>query len=341
MAGLDGVAGRHQDARDLARHRRDGDARAAGRRRRGSTPRRGRRRGRDRRARPGGLSPARTTMARLVRPSIATSSSAASAPSAVRTRCDARRPDVQTRAVDRRPAARRRRRPARRRASALRAAAASPCSDAQPPAPERVPRRRRCRGAGGARGARTQRETGERRDRGRGVDLGRAGRAIAAQCSSMNPVCVAPAANAGCARTSCRKARFVVGPRMTVSRSATRSRRTATSRSGPQRGELREQRVVLDRAPRCRSRCRSRRARPGPWARAAAGSRPALGRKPAAGSSAHTRTSMAWPRLVTSAWANPSGSPRATRSCAATRSMPVTHSVTGCSTWRRVFISRK
>ena len=36
-----------------------------------------------------------------------------------------------------------------------------------------------------------------------------------------------------------------------------------------------------------------------------------------------------------------SGSPAATRNCARTRSTPVTHSVTGCSTCRRVFISRK
>ena len=36
-----------------------------------------------------------------------------------------------------------------------------------------------------------------------------------------------------------------------------------------------------------------------------------------------------------------SGSPAATRSCSLTMSIPVTISVTGCSTWRRVFISRK
>ena len=36
-----------------------------------------------------------------------------------------------------------------------------------------------------------------------------------------------------------------------------------------------------------------------------------------------------------------SGSPRATRSCHSTRSSPVTHSVTGCSTCSRVFISMK
>ena len=36
-----------------------------------------------------------------------------------------------------------------------------------------------------------------------------------------------------------------------------------------------------------------------------------------------------------------SGSPAATRSCHSTRSSPVTISVTGCSTWSRVFISMK
>ena len=44
---------------------------------------------------------------------------------------------------------------------------------------------------------------------------------------------------------------------------------------------------------------------------------------------------------VTSSWANGSGSPCATSSCSATRSRPVTNSVTGCSTCSRVFISRK
>ena len=36
-----------------------------------------------------------------------------------------------------------------------------------------------------------------------------------------------------------------------------------------------------------------------------------------------------------------SGSPAATRICSFTRSKPVTISVTGCSTWIRVFISMK
>ena len=69
--------------------------------------------------------------------------------------------------------------------------------------------------------------------------------------------------------------------------------------------------------------------------------RPVWGRKPCSASSAQTRASMAWPRIAISSWARLSGSPAARRSCSSTRSTPVTASVTPCSTWRRVFISRK
>ena len=68
---------------------------------------------------------------------------------------------------------------------------------------------------------------------------------------------------------------------------------------------------------------------------------PGDGMKPFAGSSAFTRTSIEWPICCTSSCVNESGSPAATRSCSATRSRLVTSSVTQCSTWRRVFISRK
>ncbi len=68
---------------------------------------------------------------------------------------------------------------------------------------------------------------------------------------------------------------------------------------------------------------------------------PPDGRNPRAGSSAQTRASIACPVSVTSDWSKPSGSPAATRSCSSTRSRPVISSVTGCSTWRRVFISMK
>ena len=47
------------------------------------------------------------------------------------------------------------------------------------------------------------------------------------------------------------------------------------------------------------------------------------------------------PAASATACVHGSGSPAATRSCACTRSTPVTASVTGCSTCSRVFISRK
>ena len=68
---------------------------------------------------------------------------------------------------------------------------------------------------------------------------------------------------------------------------------------------------------------------------------PGLGRKSASGSSAFTRTSIAWPASVTSACFSRSGRPSAIASCSATMSMPVTASVTGCSTWTRALTSRK
>jgi hypothetical protein len=60
-----------------------------------------------------------------------------------------------------------------------------------------------------------------------------------------------------------------------------------------------------------------------------------------AGSSALMRSSIAQPRGATSSWRTASGSPPAIRNCSAIRSTPVIASVTGCSTWIRVFISMK
>ena len=77
---------------------------------------------------------------------------------------------------------------------------------------------------------------------------------------------------------------------------------------------------------------------PGAWYRSTT---PAPGRKSASGSSALIRNSMAWPSNATSDWLNPSGSPAAIRIWVATRSMPVSISVTGCSTWIRQLISMK
>ena len=50
---------------------------------------------------------------------------------------------------------------------------------------------------------------------------------------------------------------------------------------------------------------------------------------------------MAWPRSWTSDWLKPSGSPAAIRIWVATMSIPVSISVTGCSTWIRQLISMK
>ncbi len=58
-------------------------------------------------------------------------------------------------------------------------------------------------------------------------------------------------------------------------------------------------------------------------------------------SSALMRHSIAWPRNWMSSCLNGSFSPAATSSCVFTRSIPVMSSVTGCSTWMRVFISMK
>jgi len=58
-------------------------------------------------------------------------------------------------------------------------------------------------------------------------------------------------------------------------------------------------------------------------------------------SSALMRHSIATPRWATSSWRKGNSSPAATRNCALIRSMPVTISVTGCSTWMRAFTSMK
>ncbi len=60
-----------------------------------------------------------------------------------------------------------------------------------------------------------------------------------------------------------------------------------------------------------------------------------------AGKERMMRHSMAWPLMVTSSWDTLKGSPAATRICSLIRSILVTISVTGCSTWILVFISMK
>ena len=59
------------------------------------------------------------------------------------------------------------------------------------------------------------------------------------------------------------------------------------------------------------------------------------------GSSALIRHSIAWPCRWIWSWRQVIPSPCATRICSRTRSIPLIISVTGCSTWSRVFISMK
>ena len=112
----------------------------------------------------------------------------------------------------------------------------------------------------------------------------------------------------------------VLAPRPRPWRAA--SRRTATPRRRRADG--------CRRGPgRARGRPRDRRLR----------SRPGVGWKPRAGSSALMRHSRLAPSNLTSDCSSASVSLAAIRSCSRTRSRPVRISVTGCSTWRRAFIS--
>ena len=122
--------------------------------------------------------------------------------------------------------------------------------------------------------------------------------------------------------------------------SARTSRRRASSRSAPKRDHLGEQRVVVGRRPSRRldaavdAHALARQGTTRRCVRSRAGSRPQDPRRRAAPRSRGRGS-------ATSDCANGSGRPCATWNCSRTRSMPVTHSVTGCSTWMRVFISRK
>ena len=53
------------------------------------------------------------------------------------------------------------------------------------------------------------------------------------------------------------------------------------------------------------------------------------------------RFSIAWPRILMSSWRNDSRWPPATRIISRIKSVSVTISVTGCSTWMRELISMK
>ncbi len=134
-------------------------------------------------------------------------------------------------------------------------------------------------------------------------------------------------------------------PSTTVSASAARSLRSAVARSGPYAMTLES--IGSYRLPTSVPSARPESVRtPSPCGSASARTVPPDGRKPRAPSltdtvSAQMRASTACPVSRTPSCPNASGSPAAIRSCHSTRSRPVTYSVTGCSTWRRVFISMK
>ena len=150
-----------------------------------------------------------------------------------------------------------------------------------------------------------------------------------------------PATKRGCSRSRRSSGTLVRMPRIGNCASACQARRRAASRVSPQTIELGEQRVVVHGDLAALGRRQSRRARPASTARdrgqrvrpAAESRAPDPRRRPA--------TSMAWPRCASAACVQGSGPPAATTICARTRSTPVTASVTGCSTCRRAFISRK
>ena len=137
----------------------------------------------------------------------------------------------------------------------------------------------------------------------------------------------------GCETSQRRNGRFVTTPSTSVSASAARSRSSASPRVGAVRDQLRDHRVVgeadlvalLDAgvdAHAGRAAAAARRGRPA--GRTCAGPR---------------RRAAPRPRGRGAAAASPSAPPAAIRSCSATRSRPVTSSVTGCSTWMRPFSS--
>lgn len=167
---------------------------------------------------------------------------------------------------------------------------------------------------------------------------------------STRPVSRRPAATSGWASSRRRKPVLVVTPRMSVSARAARSRRSAVGRSGPyamtfaSMGSYRLP-ISVPAATPLSTRM------PSPPGSDRCRIRPPVGRKSRSGSSAQIRASMAWPTKEMSDCSYGRGSPAATRTCHSTRSSrsgcavsaptAMASSVTGCSTWSRVFISMK
>ena len=133
----------------------------------------------------------------------------------------------------------------------------------------------------------------------------------------------------------------VLMPSTTITSSERLMRAIASARVRPVRHELGDHGVVVRRDLVARRRRGCRRARPGrPGMRSR--SRARGGREVPVGVLGVDAALDGVPlRSGSSSCPNESRSPAATRICSLTRSTPVTTSVTGCSTWMRVFISMK
>ena len=148
-----------------------------------------------------------------------------------------------------------------------------------------------------------------------------------------------PAANSSSAASAACTGRVVATPPISHRASAPRSRSRASPRLAPLTTSLASRLSYRGGTAEPAWMCVSTRM-PGPAGKTALVTRPGLGLNPAAGSSALIRHSIAWPSSRTPAWDSLSRRPSATAICSATRSIPVTASVTGCSTWMRAFTSR-
>ena len=145
--------------------------------------------------------------------------------------------------------------------------------------------------------------------------------------------------NSGASSTARWKGRTDATPSMRNSRSARRARAMAVARSGPVTISL----AIIESNwpatwPPCSTPLSSRMPMPPGADHSVIG--PGVGRKPRPGSSALMRNSIAWP-MGSGTPSSVRRAPCATRIIARTMSMPVVSSVTGCSTCRRVFTSRK
>ena len=169
----------------------------------------------------------------------------------------------------------------------------------------------------------------------------RAGQSSGGQIRSSVSIRASPSRTTGWRTSQRRNRRFVTRPRTTVSSSARVSRSRAVGAVGPPGDDLGEHRVEPAADLACPARSRHRPGCP----RRPASAAPRSGRSPA-GSPPRRPRRTAGPRRH--GRARPVRRPvrlaaaRRPRSASwsATRSRPVTSSVTGCSTWSRVFISR-